>query len=128
MAMMGKGGMMGGFPSGAPMGAAFGMPRPTLPGGMHGAGIPAPLPQPLPPPQPLTAATLAALPPAAQKQMLGERLFPRIGKYQPEHAGKITGMMLEMGGSELLAMLDSEQHLKMKVDEAMRVLQGTRAA
>jgi len=72
---------------------------------------------------PLTAAALAAAPPGVQKQMLGEKLFPAISKYQPELAGKITGMMLEMDNSELLILLESEQQLKGKVDEAMRVLE-----
>ena len=76
------------------------------------------------PAMPLTAAALAAAPPAMQKQMLGEKLFPLITKYQPELAGKITGMMLEMDNSELLILLESEQQLRAKVDEAMRVLNG----
>lgn len=73
---------------------------------------------------PLTAAALAAAPPAVQKQMLGEKLFPAIAKMQPELAGKITGMMLEMDNSELLILLESEQQLRYKVDEALRVLQS----
>ena len=73
---------------------------------------------------PLTAAGLAAAPPAIQKQMLGEKLFPAIARLQPELAGKITGMMLEMDNSELLILLESEQQLRYKVDEALRVLQG----
>jgi polyadenylate-binding protein len=73
---------------------------------------------------PLTAAALAAAPPAVQKQMLGEKLFPAIAKIQPELAGKITGMMLEMDNSELLILLESEHQLRYKVDEALRVLQG----
>jgi polyadenylate-binding protein len=73
---------------------------------------------------PLTAAALAAAPPAMQKQMLGEKLFPAIARLQPELAGKITGMMLEMDNSELLILLESEQQLRYKVDEALRVLQG----
>eukprot|EP00921_Rhytidocystis_pertsovi_P022613 GHVQ01036105.1.p1 GENE.GHVQ01036105.1~~GHVQ01036105.1.p1 ORF type:complete len:654 (-),score=85.72 GHVQ01036105.1:5891-7852(-) len=72
---------------------------------------------------PLTPAALAAAPPSLQKQMLGEKLFPLIARYQPDLAGKITGMMLEMDNSELLILLESEQQLRAKVDEAMRVLQ-----
>merc|ERR1712061_673726 len=75
---------------------------------------------------PLTAASLAAAPPAVQKQMIGEKLFPAISKFQPALAGKITGMMLEMDNSELLMLLESEQQLKGKVDEAMRVLETSR--
>merc|ERR1719337_479204 len=73
--------------------------------------------------QPLTAAALAAAPPGMQKQMLGEKLFPAIARLQPEMAGKITGMMLEMDNSELLILLESPDQLKMKVDEALRVLE-----
>merc|ERR1740121_2811568 len=72
---------------------------------------------------PLNAAALAAAPPSVQKQMIGEKIFPAIARYQPELAGKITGMMLEMDNSELLILLESEQQLKIKVDEAMVVLQ-----
>merc|ERR1719482_506252 len=63
----------------------------------------------------LNAAALAAAPPGVQKQMLGEKIFPAIAKYQPELAGKITGM-LEMDNSELLILLESEAQLKVKVD------------
>merc|ERR1719162_2820614 len=71
---------------------------------------------------PLTAAALAAAPAGVQKQMLGEKLFPAVSRYQPELAGKITGMMLEMDNSELLMLLESDQQLKSKVVEAMGVL------
>merc|ERR1712137_1267598 len=105
---------------------------------MPGAGGPMNMPRPqqqappqqAPPQQqqpggPLTAAALAATPPAVQKQMIGEKLFPAIARQQPELAGKITGMMLEMDNSELLMLLESEAQLKGKVDEAMRVLEST---
>ncbi|CAE8596218.1 unnamed protein product [Polarella glacialis] len=69
---------------------------------------------------PLTAASLAAAPPAVQKQMIGEMLYPRIAKLQPEFAGKITGMMLEMDNSDLLILLESDAQLKGKVDEVLR--------
>mmetsp|Transcript_48680 Transcript_48680/g.66152 ORF Transcript_48680/g.66152 Transcript_48680/m.66152 type:complete len:99 (+) Transcript_48680:1-297(+) len=73
---------------------------------------------------PLNASALAQAPPSMQKQMIGEKLFPAISKLQPELAGKITGMMLEMDNSELIILLESESQLKAKVDEAVRVLQG----
>lgn len=40
--------------------------------------------------------------PAQQKQMLGELIFPKIQALQPDLAGKITGMLLEMENSELI--------------------------
>ncbi|KAL8428434.1 hypothetical protein Efla_003250 [Eimeria flavescens] len=73
----------------------------------------------LSPDAPLTAAALAAAQPSMQKQMLGERLFPLIARHQPELAGKITGMMLEMDNSELLILLESDSQLKSKIDEAL---------
>ena len=50
----------------------------------------------------INSQTLAAAPAPAQKQMLGEALYPKIQAQQPELAGKITGMLLEMENSELL--------------------------
>ncbi len=50
----------------------------------------------------LTLQALTAAPPAQQKQMLGEALYPKISAHQPELAGKITGMLLEMDNTELV--------------------------
>merc|ERR1719491_2837478 len=75
--------------------------------------------------QPLTASALANASPGVQKQMLGEKIYPLIAKLQPELAGKITGMMLEMDSSELLMLLESETQLRNKVNEALTVLQST---
>eukprot|EP00927_Polykrikos_kofoidii_P082222 TRINITY_DN810_c0_g5_i1.p1 TRINITY_DN810_c0_g5~~TRINITY_DN810_c0_g5_i1.p1 ORF type:complete len:701 (-),score=127.01 TRINITY_DN810_c0_g5_i1:206-2308(-) len=90
------------------------------------ASLPQAAGQPVPS-QPLTAAALANAPVPVQKQMIGEKLFPAISRHQPELAGKITGMMLEMDNSELLMLLESEDALKIKVDEAMRVLETSRS-
>ena len=46
--------------------------------------------------------TLKNAPPPQQKQMLGEALYPKIHALQPELAGKITGMLLEMDNDELI--------------------------
>ena len=64
---------------------------------------------------PLTPAVLANARPEDQKQMLGERLFPFIKQMQPEWAGRITGMLLEIDNTELSHMLESLESLKSKV-------------
>lgn len=61
--------------------------------------------------------------------MLGERLFPLISRLcKDSDVGKITGMMLEMDNSELLMMLESEDLLQVKVNEAAAVLQNAKGA
>lgn len=77
--------------------------------------------------EPLTASMLAAALPQEQKQMLGERLFPLIQCMYPQLTGKITGMLLEIDNSELLHMLEHNESLKAKVEEAVAVLQAHQA-
>mmetsp|Transcript_29826 Transcript_29826/g.83790 ORF Transcript_29826/g.83790 Transcript_29826/m.83790 type:complete len:163 (-) Transcript_29826:449-937(-) len=121
---------MMGMPQMGMMRPGMGMMPGMMPGGMRPGMMPQQMPRPAAAPSqaqqgagaPLSAAALAAAPPSVQKQMIGEKLFPMIAKYQPELAGKITGMMLEMDNSELLILLESEQQMKGKVDEALRVL------
>merc|ERR1712014_533311 len=100
---------------------------PVMPAQPAQAPMPPQQPQQQQPPQaavfiqgqePLTASMLAQAPPSEQKQMLGERLFPLIQSMFPELAGKITGMLLEIDNSELVHMLEHNESLKGKVDEA----------
>jgi hypothetical protein len=69
-------------------------------------------------PQEINAATLAAAPPEEQKQLLGERLFPLVQDVEPHLAGKITGMLLEMGNGKLLALLAEPAALDAKVTQS----------
>merc|ERR1712238_296170 len=72
----------------------------------------------------LTAAALASATPEMQKNMIGERLYPLIHNSQPDLAGKITGMLLEMDNSELLHLLESDEALNAKITEALQVLEA----
>lgn len=84
-------GQMGGFQQGR------GGPQPMNPAPMMAQGS---MPQMSGPP----VEYIMAQPPPAQKQLLGEALFPKIANLQPKLAGKITGMLLEMDNSELLQL------------------------
>eukprot|EP00980_Cylindrotheca_fusiformis_P031500 scaffold26468_cov162-Cylindrotheca_fusiformis.AAC.2 len=91
-----------------------------------------PPPQQAPPPQmmsegALTASALASATPEMQKNMIGERLYPLIHQSQPDLAGKITGMLLEMDNSELLHLLESPEALNSKISEALQVLEAHQA-
>jgi len=121
---------------------AGGAARPTGPPARQApAAVPAPAPaRPAPPAGsrdtsvPLTSEMLAQANPSQQKQMIGERIFPKIQHREPKLAGKITGMLLEMDNMELLHLLEDEQALMLKINEALAVLNshsndaGTEAA
>ncbi|CAL1704697.1 unnamed protein product [Somion occarium] len=70
----------------------------------------------------ISAAALASASPMEQKQMLGEVLYMKIAPAEPELAGKITGMLLEMDNAELLHLLETPDSLAIKVNEALAVL------
>lgn len=76
---------------------------------------------------PLNANTLASAAPQEQKQILGEKLFRVVEKMYPDVAGKVTGMLLEIDNSELLNMMDNQDTLRAKVEEAIAVLQAHKA-
>jgi polyadenylate-binding protein len=90
------------FPQGAGRGGPQGRPgQPPVPG----------FPQGRPAGAGIDMAALNAAPPGQQKQMLGEALYPKIHEMQPELAGKITGMLLEMDNSELINLYVSPRSL-----------------
>ena len=105
--------MMGGMPGMPQMGmgrGGFGGQAPRG-GGMMGGGPRGPAdeqrgraPNRGPQGAGIDMQALQAAPPQQQKQMLGEALYPRIHAQQPELAGKITGMLLEMDNQELLGL------------------------
>jgi len=100
------------------------------PGGMQTQPLPSQISQPavhIHGQEPLTASKLAAALPQEQKQMLGERLFPLIQRKYEDLAGKITGMLLEIDNAELLHMLEYEESLNAKVEEAVAVLKAHQA-
>ncbi|KAM0756209.1 polyadenylate binding protein [Meredithblackwellia eburnea MCA 4105] len=76
----------------------------------------------------LTAQMLANAAPQEQKQMLGEALYPKIAVTQPELSGKITGMLLEMDSSELLYLIENDEALNAKIQEALDVLEAFQRA
>lgn len=54
--------------------------------------------------------------------MLGEQLYPLVQRLEPEHAAKVTGMLLEMDQTEVLHLIEAPDALKRKVGEAIDVL------
>jgi polyadenylate-binding protein len=113
------------MPSGAPP-----APGPARPNAPPAAGAPAPAGRPAnaapaPPaakPEDPALAAISNLPPMEQKQAIGEMLYMRIVVTQPEQAGKITGMLLEMDNQELIGLVNDAEALSLKVNEALNVL------
>ena len=55
-------------------------------------------------------------------QALGEKLYPQIVLMQPERAGKITGMLLELDTADIDHLICTPAALQEKVDEAVLLL------
>ena len=85
-------GQIGGFPQQGRAPIGFGGGSQGIPQGPVAGGPSAQL------------AALEAAPPNQQKQLLGEAIYPKIQVLQPELAGKITGMLLEMENPELMSL------------------------
>ena len=64
---------------------------------------------------------LGSVAPQQQKEMLSEALCSKIHAQQPELAGKITGMLLEVDNDELLGLTTNDDALRARVDEAKNV-------
>lgn len=69
------------------------------------------------------AAIIASAPTEQQKRILGEELYPKIvstGKAdEPEAAGKITGMMLDLENQEILALLEDDELFSTHFEDAL---------
>ena len=75
----------------------------------------------------LLAEFAQAATPAARRQLLGDRLYPRVAaRVGSARAREITGMLLATGLMDVLEMLSSEFKLGMMVLEAMQVLADSR--
>lgn len=112
---MGKNGGRGGPRGMKPQGGPQQPPQPQQ--------MPVPVPAPEMAAPKLSAAFLASYPPEEQKNILGERLYGMIMKNQPQLAGKITGMILDScDTAEIINLIDDQNALNEKVDEAMKVL------
>ncbi|KFY55602.1 hypothetical protein V496_06951 [Pseudogymnoascus sp. VKM F-4515 (FW-2607)] len=62
---------------------------------------------------------LLTMDPTEREQHIGNTLYLKIRVMVPELAGKVTGMLLEMHASELLDLVDDDDALYAKMDEAL---------
>ncbi|KAL6335720.1 hypothetical protein AAG906_039483 [Vitis piasezkii] len=61
------------------------------------------------------------------KEIIGHHLYPLVHSLQPELAGKITGMLLEMNNSDIIKLLDSPDSLAVQVEQAVQALKEAKA-
>ncbi|MCO5547128.1 hypothetical protein L7F22_000570 [Adiantum nelumboides] len=102
------------------------LPVPLEMGGMQVPAADANIPQPIP--INALASALASAPTEQHRGMLGEQLYPLVDQIEHDHAGKVTGMLLEMDQTEVLHLLESPEALTAKVREALEVLHHAQAA
>lgn len=71
----------------------------------------------------LDFSEMASLTEKQRKCRIGEEIYPMVQKVQPEFAGKITGMLLDMELGELINLVENQAQLEENVKAAMQVLQ-----
>lgn len=75
--------------------------------------------QPLPT---LAAAVASAQDPAAEKQVIGEALYPRVMLHpkvgDTERASHVTGLLLQKANDELMRWIDDEPVLELRISQA----------
>ena len=57
-----------------------------------------------------------------RRQLLGDRLYSRVILHDKNQPRRTTGVLLDMETSELLFLLENDEKLKAKVEEAKIVL------
>ena len=77
----------------------------------------------------ISLSDLTAMGQQEQKQHLGERLYLNVINIDPlfhdmDLAGKITGMLLELDNADILDLLESQDALHDRVQEALAVLEA----
>ncbi|EOY20027.1 hypothetical protein QUC31_005853 [Theobroma cacao] len=73
----------------------------------------------------LLRSALANATPDQERTILGERLYPLVEKLEPAAAAKVTGMLLELGRTEILHLLESPVALTSMVAQAIGVLRNS---
>ncbi|KAI1715844.1 poly-adenylate binding protein, unique domain-containing protein [Ditylenchus destructor] len=75
----------------------------------------------------ITSQMLSSLSSTEQKQLIGERLYMKIKTIcNVKEVDKITGMLLEMEVSDLLAILENDNDLQTRVNEALTVFHSAK--
>ena len=77
--------------------------------------------------RPLTMSMLESVAPQDQKRILGRCLFPIIQRIYPNLANQLTAVLLQHDNSELLHILEHNESLETKLNEAMTVLDNSTA-
>ena len=60
-----------------------------------------------------------------QRQLLGKQLYPLVQKKQPNRAGKVTDMLLNLDLGEIRSLIEAPDKLDAQIAEALSVLAAT---